>query len=126
MITVLLPAGNEADVAESFGDVLPGGIRVCYATTMDDVLEVVLPSWALAPYWAGRARRGKPPQPTPARPVRPAQIRTRTWDGPGHQLLMIILSGGARSDSTGTPAARACAGTSASRDRTSRRSPASN
>lgn len=44
MITVLLPAGNEADVAESFGDVLPGGIRVCYATTVDDVLEVVLPS----------------------------------------------------------------------------------
>ena len=40
---MLLPSGNEADVAESFRDELPGGIRVCYATTMDDVLAVVLP-----------------------------------------------------------------------------------
>ena len=41
--TVLLPAGNEADVAESLGDELPGGPTARYATTMDNVLEVVLP-----------------------------------------------------------------------------------
>ena len=39
----VLPPGNEADIAGSFGDEPPGGIRVCYARTMDDVLEVVLP-----------------------------------------------------------------------------------
>ena len=43
MTAVVLPPGNEADIAESFGDEPPGGIRVCYAGTMDDVLEVVLP-----------------------------------------------------------------------------------
>ena len=43
MTAVVLPSGNEADIAESFGDEPPGGIRVCYARTMDDVLEVVLP-----------------------------------------------------------------------------------
>ena len=43
MTTVLLPSGNEADVAESFGDELPGGLTARYATTMDDVLEAVLP-----------------------------------------------------------------------------------
>ena len=43
MTAVVLPRGNEADIAESFGDEPPGGIRVCYARTMDDVLEVVLP-----------------------------------------------------------------------------------
>ena len=39
------PGGRrgEADVAESFGDELPGGLTARYATTMDDVLEVVLP-----------------------------------------------------------------------------------
>ena len=30
-------------LAEYFGRELPGGIRVRYARTMDDVLEVVLP-----------------------------------------------------------------------------------
>ena len=43
MTAVVLPRGNEADIAESFGDAPPGGIRVRYAQTMDDVLEVVLP-----------------------------------------------------------------------------------
>ena len=43
MTAVVLPRGNEADIAESFGDEPPRGIRVCYARTMDDVLEVVLP-----------------------------------------------------------------------------------
>ena len=43
MTAVVVPSGNEADIAESFGDEPPGGIRVCYARTMDDVLEVVLP-----------------------------------------------------------------------------------
>lgn len=43
MTAVLLPAANEADVVENFGDELPGGITARYATTMDDVLEVVLP-----------------------------------------------------------------------------------
>ena len=44
MTAVLLPAANAADVDESFGDELPGGITVLrYATTMDGVLEVVLP-----------------------------------------------------------------------------------
>ena len=43
MTAVVLPRGNEADIAESFGDEPPGGIRVCYARTMDGVLEVVLP-----------------------------------------------------------------------------------
>ena len=40
---MLLPSGNEADVDESLGDELPGGLTARYATTMDDVLEVVLP-----------------------------------------------------------------------------------
>ena len=43
MMAVLLPAANAADVVESFGDELPGGITARSATTMDDVLEVVLP-----------------------------------------------------------------------------------
>ncbi len=43
MAAVILPAANAADVVESFGDQLPGAIAVRYATTMDDVLEVVLP-----------------------------------------------------------------------------------
>lgn len=43
MTTVLLPAANAADVAEGFGDKLPGGFTARYATTMDDVLEVALP-----------------------------------------------------------------------------------
>ena len=40
---MILPAANAADVAESFGDELPCGISVRYASTMSDVLEVVLP-----------------------------------------------------------------------------------
>ena len=43
MTAVLLPAANAPDVVDSFGDELPGGITARYATTMDDVLEVVLP-----------------------------------------------------------------------------------
>ena len=43
MTRVILPASNAADVAETFGDELPGGITACYATTMDDVLEEALP-----------------------------------------------------------------------------------
>ena len=43
MAEAVLPAANAADVAECFGRELPGGIRVRYARTMDDVLEVVLP-----------------------------------------------------------------------------------
>ena len=42
MTAVVLPSGNEVDIAESFGDEPPGGTRVCYARTMDDVLEVDL------------------------------------------------------------------------------------
>ena len=34
MTAVVLPPGNEADIAESCGDELPGGIRVCCARTM--------------------------------------------------------------------------------------------
>jgi hypothetical protein len=40
---MVLPSANEADVAESFGRELPCGIRVHYATTMEDVLGVALP-----------------------------------------------------------------------------------
>ena len=43
MAAVVLPSANEADVADSFGDGLPCGIRVHYAKEMDDVLAVVLP-----------------------------------------------------------------------------------
>ena len=43
LAAVILPAANAADVAESFGDELPCGISVRYASTMSDVLEVVLP-----------------------------------------------------------------------------------
>ena len=43
MAAVVLPVANEADIAESFGGELPGGITVHYARTMDDVLEMVLP-----------------------------------------------------------------------------------
>ena len=43
MAAVVLPSANEADVAESFGDGLPCGIRVHYAKERDDVLAVVLP-----------------------------------------------------------------------------------
>ena len=43
MTRVILTASNAADVAETFGDELPGGITACYATTMDDVLEEALP-----------------------------------------------------------------------------------
>ena len=43
MAAVVLPVANEADIAESFGGELPGGITVHYARTMDDVLEIVLP-----------------------------------------------------------------------------------
>ena len=43
MTAVLLPAANAPDVVDSFGDELPGGITARYATTMDDVLEVMLP-----------------------------------------------------------------------------------
>ena len=47
LATVVLPAANEADLRESFGDGLPRGISVRYATTMHDVIEVVLPhAWA--------------------------------------------------------------------------------
>ena len=41
--TVILPAANEADVSEGFGDGLPRGISVHCARTMDEVLKVVLP-----------------------------------------------------------------------------------
>ena len=43
MTAVVLPAANEADVAESFPDGLPGGLGVRYAGTMDDVLAAELP-----------------------------------------------------------------------------------
>ena len=43
LAAVILPSANAADVAESFGDELPCGISVRYASTMSDVLEVVLP-----------------------------------------------------------------------------------
>ena len=43
MTAVLLSAGHETDLTESFGDELPGGLTAHYATTMDDVLEVVPP-----------------------------------------------------------------------------------
>ena len=42
-MAAVLPSANEADVAESFGDGLPCGIRVHYAKEIDDVLAVVLP-----------------------------------------------------------------------------------
>ena len=43
MAAMVLPAANEAEIADSFGNELPCGIRVRYARTMDDVLEVALP-----------------------------------------------------------------------------------
>ena len=46
MVTVVLPASNEADVGESFPDGPPPGIRVRYASTMDEVLEVAFGSFA--------------------------------------------------------------------------------
>ena len=41
MTAVVLLATNEPDVAESFPD---GGLSVCYARTMDDVLAAALPA----------------------------------------------------------------------------------
>ena len=43
---VILPAANEADVAESFGDELPCGIGIRYVRTMEEVLEAALPGVA--------------------------------------------------------------------------------
>ena len=43
MTAVILPADNEPDVAESFGEGLQCGIGVRYAGTMDDVLAAALP-----------------------------------------------------------------------------------
>ena len=43
MAAVILPAANEAEVAESFGDGLPCGIDVRYVRTMEEVIEAVLP-----------------------------------------------------------------------------------
>ena len=61
MTAVLLPAANAPDVVDSFGDELPGGITARYATTMDDVLEVVLPDVVSTPRMAAAStspRRG--------------------------------------------------------------------
>ena len=52
MTAVLLPAANAPDVVDSFGDELPGGITARYATTMDDVIEVVLPDVVSTPRMA--------------------------------------------------------------------------
>ena len=46
MATVILPAANEPDVGESFPRGLPYGMSVRYASTMDEVIEVVLPEVA--------------------------------------------------------------------------------
>ena len=43
LAAVVLPASNEPDVVESFGDGLPHGLRVHYAATIEDMLQVVLP-----------------------------------------------------------------------------------
>ena len=43
MTAVILPAANEPDIADSFGNELPCDISVRYARTMDDVLEMALP-----------------------------------------------------------------------------------
>ena len=40
---VVLPASNESDVVEGFGDGLPDNLRVHCAATIDDVLQVALP-----------------------------------------------------------------------------------
>ena len=61
MATVVLPAANAPDVVDSFGDELPGGITARYATTMDDVIEVVLPDVVSTPRMAAAStspRRG--------------------------------------------------------------------
>ena len=61
MTAVLLPAANAPDVVDSFGDELPGGITARYATTMDDVIEVVLPDVVSTPRMAAAStspRRG--------------------------------------------------------------------
>ena len=60
MTAVLLPAANAPDVVDSFGDELPGGITARYATTMDDVLEVVLPDVVSTP--RGMAAASTPPR----------------------------------------------------------------
>ena len=57
---MILPAANEADFADIFGDELRCGIGVHYARTMDDVIEVALQtSWgsgwnASGGSWEGR------------------------------------------------------------------------
>ena len=43
LAAVVLPASNEPDVVEGFGDGLPDDLRVHYAATIDDVLRVALP-----------------------------------------------------------------------------------
>ena len=47
MTTVILPAANELDVAESFAEGLPSGISVRHARMLDDVLATALPDAVL-------------------------------------------------------------------------------
>ena len=64
----------EADVvAESFGEELPGGFTARYATTMDDVLEVVLPDVVGWPPPSTRAPRPAAAGETCCLPARPCR-----------------------------------------------------
>ena len=92
MTTVLLPSGNEADVAESFGDELPGG---AHGALRDDDGRRSR---------GGAARRrsgGSPPPPAPTRaeagesdPVPPGPPPCRRGQGVRPRLLSTLSSCG--------------------------------
>ena len=87
MTAVVLPAANEADVAESFADGLPCGLGVRYAGTMDDVLAAALPDAADAQGLVEVEREDQPDMRTRSsvgRRTPSAMWSGRTRFGPGY------------------------------------------
>ena len=68
MTAVILPADNEPDVAESFGEGLPCGLSVRYAATMDDMAHRGAARRSRRSR-AGRSRADDQPDMTIAHPV---------------------------------------------------------